>query len=189
MQETYNMTTLLLSACAFLPVARDTAAAALPLLRVIARSNGMCMVDIKDIKLTSRDDDDDDEFSDEETESLFNFDNTGAAKPGALKPHLRAMREKVSAGDALLLDARPSAEYKEKSRPDALHCPLADFGGGAVPAVLATVESAATIFVFAAFDDAKTADAVSDALKAAGYTDVRTLEESFEALQAQLPAS
>ena len=177
--------TLLISACAhnFLPVARP----ALPIIRTATHS--ICMVDLTDIKTSGSDDDNDEEFSDEETELLFNFDSTGAAKPGALKPHLRAMSESVASGDALLLDARPLAEYTASSRLEALHCPLADFDGGAVPTVLATIDPATTIFVFAAFDDAKTSDAVSDALKAAGYTDIRTLEESFEALQAQLPAS
>lgn len=149
------------------------------------------MVSVKILKLSDRGDDDDndeEEMSDEETEMLFfNFDDEGNARPGSVKPHLRAMRETVQAKQALLLDARPAGQ--RESRPDATNCgPLTD---GKLPEALAGLlpdQADMPLYVFAAFEDPEPAATASEALRAAGFTDVRMIEEGFEALQAQCPA-
>ena len=102
-----------------------------------------------------------------------------------MKPHLRAMCAAIRAQEALLVDARP-AKKNMIMRSDAVHTgPLKD---GALPKALNVLlpSSASTpLYVFSSFEDPAPAVSASDALRAAGFTDVRTLEESFEALQAQ----
>ena len=164
---------------------------ALAEIRTTRRVSDAMMVSLNNIKLSSRDNgDDDDDFTDEETESLFfNFDVDGNPRAGSIKPHLRTMVDAVKSNSALLLDARPLNEHARLSRPDALHVgPLAD---GSLPAQLKALlpdQSSLPLYVFSSFEDPDSAECASKLLQAAGFTDVRTLEESFEALQAQCPA-
>jgi hypothetical protein len=81
-------------------------------------------------RATLDDDDDDDSFTDDDVENLFFlFDESGAAKPWAIKPHLQAMVQEVKAGDAMLLDCRPEASWQAGHLQLATSCPLDEMAG------------------------------------------------------------
>lgn len=140
----------------------------------------------------------DDDFDDDayaggelDADSLFNFDDRGHLKASAIKPHLRQMQEAVGSGSASLLDVRPANEHKKASRADALHVPLEALllEDGTPSAALATLDASKPLYVFSSFTRTEDAYKAASALADAGFTDVRALDDSFEALQAQVPAA
>ena len=136
-------------------------------------------------------DDDVTDVSDDDVEDLlFMYDTKGSLKPGSTRPSIERLQREL-AGGATLVDARSAAAWQRASRADALHCPASAIrSDDELPAALRQLDKQASLFVFSGFDDGGAdAAAAADALREKGFTDARALDESFEALQAQLPAA
>ena len=155
------------------------------------------MVTLRGITRLSGDDDDDDDYDDgddfggfeDEADSLFNFDDSGNMKAGAVRPHLKLMMETIASGSATLLDVRSADEWRKANRADAKHCALKELlaQGDQPPVALAEMDPSSPLYVVSSFKRPEDAYAAADSLRDRGFTDVRTLDDSFEALQAQVP--
>lgn len=132
-----------------------------------------------------------DELREGEVEDvMFRFTAEGEPKPWALKPHLRQMMENVRAGKALLLDVRPRDAWEVGHVDGAVHCPLAELtkqdAASSPPSQLPSARDALIYTHSALVDEGSDGVRAAVALKAMGFTNVRALSESFEALAAQL---
>lgn len=132
-------------------------------------------------------DEHDDNLSDEDTEELlFQFDSAGKPKAWVLQPHLRNMVEDLKNG-ATLLDVRPLSAWKAGHLPAAEHVPLDQLRQEARLSEPAPDDR--KVYVHASFEREFEAVEAASLLRAAGYTGVMALDESYEALRAQCLAA
>ena len=129
-------------------------------------------------------DEGDDSVSDQDCEDLFfMYDDSGAAKPWAVKPHLQTMLSELERGDAILLDVRPAAAWKTGHLDLATSCPLESLSKWMMES---PPDPTVTIYIHSSFEKEQQACAAAEQLMAAGLSHVRPLAESYEALKAQL---
>ena len=128
--------------------------------------------------------DDDESISDADVEDLFfMYDDSGAAKPWAVKPHLQTMLSELERGDAVLLDVRSAAAFKAGQLALATSYPLSRLAKQLEEEPL---DPSLTIYIHSSFEEEQLASVAAEQLMAAGFSQVHPLAESYEALKAQL---
>ena len=108
-------------------------------------------LDLDDFDLDFDDDDEIDVSSlseDEVEDLLFNFDESGLAKPWALKPHLSTMLEGLREGNAALIDVRPQEAFIKGHLEMAISIPIEILHHeDEIPAAISEISTGAAIYV------------------------------------------